>query len=45
LGIPLLQKWQKYLEIKDYFSNMIGESIYNLLPNVVENTFGKIKSD
>jgi len=45
LGIPLLEKWQKYLEIKDYFSNMIGESIYNLLPNVIENTFGKIKSD
>ena len=45
LGIPLLQKWQKYLEIKDYFANMIGESIYNLLPNIVENTFGKIKSD
>jgi hypothetical protein len=45
LGIPVLQKWQKYLEIKDYFSNLIGESIYNLLPNVIENTFGTIKSD
>ena len=45
LSIPLLQKWQKYLEIKDHFSNMIGESIYNLLPNVIENTFGIINSD
>ncbi len=45
LGIPVLQKWQKYLELKEYFSNMIGGSIYNLLPNVIENSFGKIKSD
>jgi len=45
LGIPVLQKWQKYLELKEYFSNIIGGSIYNLLPNVIENTFGKIKSD
>ncbi|MFW9820424.1 MAG: HD domain-containing protein [Candidatus Thorarchaeota archaeon] len=40
LGIPVLEKWQRYLEIKDYFTNLIGYSIYNLLPNVVENTFG-----
>ena len=45
LGIPLLQKWQRYLEIKDYFTNMIGESIYSLLPNVIENTFGTITSN
>ena len=42
LGVPLLMKWQKYLEIKDYFEKLIGKSIYSLLPNVVENTFGVI---
>ncbi len=40
LGVPLLLKWQKYLEIKNYFENLIDNSIYNLLPNVVENTLG-----
>lgn len=44
LSIPLLQKWKRYLELIDYFSKMIGESIYNLLPNVIENTFGTNKS-
>jgi hypothetical protein len=40
VGIPLLEKWNKYLEIKDYFNKEIGNSIYSLLPNVVVNTFG-----
>jgi len=40
IGIPLLEKWQKFLDIKDYFDKVIGKSIYRLLPNVVENTFG-----
>ena len=44
LGIPLLEKWKRYLEIKDYFTSIIGKSIYNLLPNVVENTFGSTNS-
>jgi len=45
IGIPLLEKWQKYLEIKEYFDKVIGKSIYSLLPNVVENTFGLINSN
>ena len=40
IGIPLLEKWKKYLEIRDYFNREIGTSIYNYLPKVVENTFG-----
>jgi hypothetical protein len=42
LGHPLLQKWKRYLEVRDYFNNLIGESIYNLLPNVIENTFDSL---
>jgi len=33
-------KWKKYLELKDYFDQKIGGSIYSVLPKVVENTFG-----
>ena len=33
-------KWQKYLELQTYFSEKIGRSIYQVLPKVVENTFG-----
>lgn len=33
------EKWKKTFLIKDYFEEKIGTSIYNLLPNVVENTF------
>jgi hypothetical protein len=33
-------KWKKYLELKDYFDQKIGRSIYEVLPKVVENTFG-----
>lgn len=45
LEIPLLKKWQSYLEIKDYFSNLIGDSIYSLLPNIVDTTFEFINSN
>ncbi len=45
IGIPLLEKWKKYLEIKDYFDMVIGTSIYSFLPNVIENTFGLVNSN
>ena len=32
-------RWKRTLEIKAYFENKIGCSIYDLLPGVVENTF------
>ncbi|WBW94862.1 HD domain-containing protein [Oceanirhabdus sp. W0125-5] len=34
-----LKKWEKYLELRDYFSNKIGKSIYKVLEGVVETTF------
>jgi hypothetical protein len=36
LTIP---KWKAYFAIKDDFEREIGQSIYSLLPGVVENTF------
>jgi hypothetical protein len=45
IGIPLLEKWKKYLELKDYFDKKIGKSIYTFLPNVVDNTFGFVLSN
>jgi hypothetical protein len=36
----ILCKWRVVLEIKKYFENKMGCSIYGLLPNVIENTFG-----
>lgn len=36
-------RWKKLFELKDYFeAKMGGKSIYSVLPNVVENTFGKM---
>lgn len=32
-------KWQRYLDLVEYFSKKIGMSIYKLLPGVIENTF------
>jgi hypothetical protein len=32
-------KWKATFEIKDYFENKTGKSIYSILPGVVENTF------
>ncbi len=41
----IVPKWKKYLELKDYFDQKIGRSIYEVLPHVVENTFGIQKTD
>lgn len=35
-----IPRWKSTFEIKQYFENLIGKSIYELLPNVIENTFG-----
>lgn len=35
----ILCKWKAVIDIKKYFENKIGCSIYELLPNVKENTF------
>lgn len=32
-------RWKKILEIKEYFENKTGGSIYELLPGVIENSF------
>jgi len=34
-----LMKWKATFEIKKYFEQKIGRAIYDLLPNIVENTF------
>jgi len=33
-------KWKATFQIKQDFEAVIGRSIYDLLPGVVENTFG-----
>lgn len=33
-------RWKAFLELEKHFSGQIGRSIYSVLPNVVENTFG-----
>jgi hypothetical protein len=35
----IIPKWKETFEIKKYFENKMGKSIYNILPGVVENTF------
>ncbi|OOM80133.1 HD domain-containing protein [Clostridium sp. BL-8] len=35
-----IPRWESTFEIKDYFEEKIRKSIYSLLPNVKENTFG-----
>lgn len=35
-----IAKWKATFEIQKYFEERIGKSIYSVLPNVVENTFG-----
>jgi len=35
-----LQKWESFLQIQREFEAIIGTSIYQLLPGVIENTFG-----
>jgi HD domain len=32
-------KWKAYLDIKNYFEQQMGQSIYKVLPGVVETTF------
>ena len=36
-----VEKWQSYFNIQNEFEKVVGCSIYDLLPGVVENTFGK----
>jgi hypothetical protein len=35
-----IRKWQAFFDILQAFENAIGQSVYSLLPGVVENTFG-----
>lgn len=35
-----LEKWKATFDIQRYFEDRIGMSIYSILPNVKENTFG-----
>ncbi|MFW9991712.1 MAG: HD domain-containing protein [Candidatus Odinarchaeota archaeon] len=39
IEVSVLEKWQKIFEIKNYFEQQIGKSIYALLPGVAESTF------
>ncbi|MGH4124301.1 MAG: HD domain-containing protein [Clostridium sp.] len=32
-------KWKAFMELKKYFDEKIGKSIYSILPGVIENTF------
>lgn len=34
-----IPRWKSTFEIKQYFEENIGKSIYSLLPNIRENTF------
>ncbi|MBU5484366.1 HD domain-containing protein [Clostridium sp. MSJ-11] len=34
-----IPRWKLTFEIKQYFENKIGKSIYEILPGVIENTF------
>lgn len=38
-----LCKWRAVLDIKKYFEERIGCSIYKLLPNIVQTTFGELE--
>lgn len=40
VGEHTLTRWKAHFDIKQKFEQDIGQSIYNLLPGVVENTFG-----
>ena len=35
-----LRRWKGYFDLQKQFESVIGQSIYSLLPGVVENTFG-----
>lgn len=34
-----IPRWKSTFEIKQYFENKMGKSIYDILPGIVENTF------
>ncbi|MBO5667256.1 MAG: phosphohydrolase, partial [Firmicutes bacterium] len=34
-----MDRWRKVIDIKNYFEGIIGCSIYEILPGVVENSF------
>jgi hypothetical protein len=36
----MIEKWKAHFDIKREFEQRIGESIYKLLPGIIENTFG-----
>ena len=40
-GLPAftVDKWQSFFRLKDYFDQKAGCNIYNILPDIVENTF------
>jgi hypothetical protein len=46
LGVNALtvEKWRAFLAIKDEFDAAVGGSIYDVLPDVVANTFGATRS-
>jgi len=35
----IVARWKKTIEIKEYFEKKMKCSIYDLLPNVIQNTF------
>lgn len=35
----IVPKWKTFMELKHYFEEKIGKSIYSVLPGVIENTF------
>jgi hypothetical protein len=35
-----VEKWKTFLDLQKEFEQTIGQSIYSLLPQVIENTFG-----
>jgi len=35
----VIPKWKAFMELKNYFDEKIGQSIYSILPGVIENTF------
>jgi hypothetical protein len=34
-----VSKWKAFMELKNYFEEKMGKSVYGILPGVVENTF------
>lgn len=43
-GLPdcTLKKWRAFMELKKYFDKLCGCNIYQLLPNVIENTIDNL---